>query len=277
MAVRKRSRDFVTTPPQIFTPAYYARLQEIERDHWWYRGMRAISARWLDAELCAQTGLRVLDIGCGAGYMQRWFQRYAWPQPVVGIDLDRSALSYARYHGGVTARASALGLPFTDCSFDIVHCADVLQHLPVDGGDALALVECHRVLAPGGLLLLRTNATPGLGDIVGDPHHQRYRLPALVGRVAASGFEILRSTHVNVLPSLAATARRVLLRPKVHTESDGTHVPGLPRIPRVSALNWALTREMSMEALLLSLPHATAPFGHSALVLARRREVCAHP
>lgn len=256
-----------TTAPYIFTPAYYARMQEIEASHWWYRGMRALSARWLDAELGGRKGLRVLDVGCGAGFMLRWAERYAAPRPVAGIDVDPSALFYTRQHGrGTVVQASALDLPFRSSSFDLVHCADVLQHLPTAGGDAAALAECHRVLAARGLLLLRTNATPGLGEAVGDPNFQRYRLSSLKARVCAAGFVVVRSTHVNVLPSLVATARRAAGGVDGHTP----HGPGIPLMPRVAALNWLMTRVSAAEAGLLGLPGVASPFGHSAMVLARR-------
>lgn len=260
-----------TASPRIFTPAYYARLQEIEVRHWWYRGMRALSTRWLDAELGGRTGLRVLDVGCGAGFTLRWLERYAAPRPVIGIDLDPSALGYARQHGrGMAARASAMQLPFRSGSFDAIHCADVLQHLPTADGDAAALVECHRVLTSGGLVLVRTNAAPGLGGAGDDPNFRRYRLGDLVARVRAAGFVVLRSTHLNVLPSLAATARRARRRPSAQTKGGHHHGPGIPRMPRVAGLNRLLSGVLAAEAAVLSLPGVAAPFGHSAMLLARR-------
>jgi len=260
-----------TTDPRIFTPAYYARLNQVEAEHWWYRGIRGLAARWLAAELGGRVGLRVLDVGCGAGFMLRWLERYAAPGPVVGVDLDNCALFYARRQGrGAVARASALDLPFRTGHFDLLHCGDVLQHLPGAGGDAAALAECARVLARGGLLVLRTNAAPGLGGVGDDPHYQRYRLSALEARVTGAGLELLRSTHVNVLPSLVATARRAARRPAGHPAGHRQHGPGLPRMPRLPGLNGALSGVLAAEAALLSLPRVSSPFGHSTLVLARR-------
>jgi SAM-dependent methyltransferase len=204
--------------------------------------------------------------------MLRWLERYAAPRPVTGIDFDDSAVAHARGQGrGLVARGSALALPFRPASFELVHCADVLQHLPTLGGDATALAECARVLAPGGLLLLRTNATPGLGAAGDDPNYQRYQLSILEAGMVAAGFTVLRSTHVNVLPSLVATARRAA--GGAPAQADGhlhRYAPGLPRMPRLPGLNRALAGLLAAEAVLLSLPRVASPFGHSTLVLARR-------
>jgi SAM-dependent methyltransferase len=259
------------TSPRIFTPAYYARLEEIEGTHWWYRGMRALTARWLSSASSGQTGLRVLDVGCGAGFMLRWLERSSTNANVVGLDFDPQALIYARHHGrGIVVHGSALGLPFGSAAFDLVNCADVLQHLPTATGGVEALSEIGRVLAPGGLLVVRTNATPGLGEAHGDAQYQRYRLTRLEEDVREAGLTVLRSTHVNVVGSLAGTLRRY--RQGVHAGSHADHVtqhgPGLPRLSRIPGVNALMTGLMTAEAMLLSLDHISSPFGHSAMVLA---------
>src|SRR5215208_5513505 len=44
------------TDPRIFTAAYYARLNEVEAEHWWYRGIRGLASRWLAGELGGRVG-----------------------------------------------------------------------------------------------------------------------------------------------------------------------------------------------------------------------------
>ncbi len=55
-------------------------------------------------------------------------------------------------------RASALALPYPSGTADVVISLDVLQHVPLGGGDVTALREMRRVLKPGGWLFVRTNA-----------------------------------------------------------------------------------------------------------------------
>ena len=63
------------------------------------------------------------------------------------------------------ARAEATALPFPDASFDRVAALGVLGYLSVSDL-AGALAECHRVLRPGGVLVIctgrRLNALAGL-------------------------------------------------------------------------------------------------------------------
>ena len=37
-----------------------------ETRHWWYAGMRRVALAVLDQALAGQSGLRILDAGCGA-------------------------------------------------------------------------------------------------------------------------------------------------------------------------------------------------------------------
>lgn len=271
MTVEETPLASTDNAPRIFTPAYYSRLEEIEASHWWYRGLRSLIARWL-AQTDPGERLRILDVGCGAGFMLRWFETYARGGIVVGVDFDPRALVCARGHGrGIVAQASAMQLPFANARFDLVNCADVLQHLPTANGAAEALAEIARVLAPRGLVILRTNAAPGLGD-TRDSDYQRYRLNDLEQQVRTAGLTVLRSTHVNVVPSILATLRGQGHAASHHAETSHVrqHGPGVPRLPRVPGVNAAMTALLYGEAMLLSRPGVSSPFGHSAMLLAQR-------
>lgn len=94
----------------------------------------------------------VLDLGCGDAL----FAAIACEQPpAVGVDPSIAALREAqeRYAHDTLSCGSATELPFRAESFQTVLCNSVIEHIP--GQDA-ALRECHRVLRPGGRLLLTT-------------------------------------------------------------------------------------------------------------------------
>lgn len=107
----------------------------------------------VDPAEIADTGDRVLDVGCGEG-------RHAHAAAlagatVVALDLDRERLLAARGDGDestghpVFCRADALNLPVPDGSFDVVICSEVLEHIP---DYQRAIAELERVLVPGGSL-----------------------------------------------------------------------------------------------------------------------------
>ena len=87
-----------------------------------------------------------LDVGCGSGVfatLSRDKERF-----VVGVDLSEAGLSLAAVE---KCRARAASLPFRDCSFDVVSCIQVFEHLD-DSEREAASREIARV-ARGWVLL----------------------------------------------------------------------------------------------------------------------------
>ena len=64
---------------------YYRRIREAEDAHWWFRGMRQISAALLGERL--RTGGRVLDAGCGTGGYLRWLLDEGSFSGAAGVDV----------------------------------------------------------------------------------------------------------------------------------------------------------------------------------------------
>ncbi|HUF46348.1 MAG TPA: class I SAM-dependent methyltransferase [Vicinamibacterales bacterium] len=199
--------------PKIFTPEYYARMRELEAASWWNAGMRDVAGRLLDLAGLAREGL-LLDVGCGSGQTMSWFldARPGWR--AVGLDLSIDGLRAARASGVPRVlRGSALELPLPSASVDLVISLDVLQHLPLDGGDRRALTEMARVLKPGGHVLLRTNAQtfPREPD---DPEHQfhKYEPAELRQRIEQAGLVVLRLGRLNALLGLAEIPRELRAR-----------------------------------------------------------------
>ncbi|XRQ13305.1 class I SAM-dependent methyltransferase [Actinomadura welshii] len=99
------------------------------------------------AKLLAAGPSRVLDIGCGEGAL-----RGAFPGPppfrLAGLDASGTML---RAHPGPRVQADARRLPFRDGTFGAAVAVNMLYHLD---DPVLALREAHRVLAPGGILLV---------------------------------------------------------------------------------------------------------------------------
>jgi SAM-dependent methyltransferase len=199
--------------PRIFTPEYYARMRDLEDASWWNAGMRDVAAALLSLHPLPHTG-RMVDIGCGSGQTMTWFERLHPGWETVGIDVAAEGLAAARARGTrLLACASALDVPLPSRSADVVVSLDVLQHLPLGGGDQRALGEMARVLKGGGTLLLRTNAQsfPYTPD---DPAYQfhKFTVRELERKLAGAGFQVRRVSRVNAILGLAEIPRELRVR-----------------------------------------------------------------
>src|SRR5262249_43598935 len=71
----------------------YHQFAEIERDHWWFRARREITAAVLQQRLATCPGRRILDVGCGTGGMLEMLTRFG---SVCGLDMSPEAIAYCR-------------------------------------------------------------------------------------------------------------------------------------------------------------------------------------
>lgn len=98
---------------------------------------------------------RVLDVGCGAGFLGNALSLAG--HRAEGVDLSRGSLEVARGRDA-TGRslwrvADAYRLPYRDGAFDAAAALDFLEHVDRPG-DVIA--EAARVLKPGGLFFFHT-------------------------------------------------------------------------------------------------------------------------
>lgn len=196
------------TGPMIFAPEYYQRMRDLERDSWWNAAMRDVAAQLLSTVTLPARGT-LLDVGCGSGQTMSWFRDAHQEWRTLGLDVAREGLVAAKRIGGEEVfGASALDLPMPQGSVDAVITLDVLQHLPLGGGDEQALREMHRVLRPGGLLFIRTNAQswPPTDDDPGYNFH-KYGTGELRAKLTRNGFRVRRIGRVNALLGLAEIPR----------------------------------------------------------------------
>jgi SAM-dependent methyltransferase len=96
----------------------------------------------------------ILDLGCGDGTAAGLAARHNPGHRMIGLDWSAGSLRQARRLGLTAVRAGIdVALPVASGAADVVIMSELIEHL-VDT-DA-ALEEVHRVLKPGGSLLLST-------------------------------------------------------------------------------------------------------------------------
>ena len=158
-------------------------------------------------------GERVLDIGCGPGYLASEMAEVVGREGfVLGVDPSPAMLAIAARRavpGMELAEGDALSVPAPDASFDAAVSTQVYEYVADIAG---ALAEARRVLKPGGRLLIldtdwdsivwRSSDDERMARVLAawDEHlahpHLPRRLPELL---ASSGFTLQKAAVVPVV------------------------------------------------------------------------------
>ena len=179
--------------------------------------------RILDA-LGLRPGERVLDLGCGPGFLAAEMAVAVGPRGAVhGADLSAAMLEIAarRAPGPDAApielsRQDVLGLSLPDAAFDAAVCTQVYEY--VDDMPA-ALAEARRVLVPGGRLLVldtdwdsivwRSDDDARMGRVLAawDDHLAHRDLPRRLPELLADAGFTLRDSEVVPILNVGYSAR----------------------------------------------------------------------
>lgn len=119
----------------------------------------------------------VLDLGCGYGGTCIALAQSG--ASVIGVDLDEVRVRGARILAGQQhpllsisfEQASAEELPFSDAAFDLVVCADLLEHVEHQN---FVVREISRVLRRGGLAYVSFPSLLSPHNLISDPHYRLF-------------------------------------------------------------------------------------------------------
>ncbi len=245
-------------------PAEFANIAKSEEHFWWYRGMKQILFRVLDPVAREHKFRRVLEGGCGTGYLSKVLEeRYGWP--MYPVDLGWEGLAYARGMGVRRAvQADISDLPFADSTFDSVLSMDVIVHFP-RGKEMRAFQELSRVLTPSGWAFLRVSAL----DILRSRHSrfahekQRFSRGRLIACAEAAGWKVHRCTYINSLLLPVAFAKFRIWEPLTRQPPTSGVQPVSPLLDRI------LYAPLALESALVG--HGVdLPLGQTLLLVGQK-------
>lgn len=248
--------------PQEMQQHTYSIMYQVEGAHWWFVGRRRIIESFVE-QIFPETGNstpRILDVGCGTGANLEMLSRFGAPE---GVDVSADALAFCRARGLTDLNeGTAENLPYPDQTFDLVTGLDLVEHLD---SDVAGLREMHRVLRPGGRILLFVPAFMFLWGVQDDisHHRRRYTLKELKRVVTEAGFTVERATYANITFFAPILVGRLLMRLTGFRPASENNL-------NVSALNGVLAPILGFERHFLK--RFSFPFGVSAICVARRAD-----
>lgn len=142
-------------------------------------------------------GTRVLDVGCGGGFVAQALTSAGYE--VVGVDPSVRAVRAA---DSAKAGRFAVGygerLPFAPAAFDAAVCSEVLEHVDSPGN---VLSEIARTMKPGATLLFSTPNRTWLSRLVLIDVAQRWRLTRVVPPSLHEWNHLIRPVELEVMMS----------------------------------------------------------------------------
>lgn len=256
-----------------YNPAHYATLFEVEDRHFWFvarnTALEAIVARETAG---LSPGYRVLEVGCGTGYVLRMLHRLCTGGTVIGMDLLHEGLRLAKGRSEARLVQGRVESPPFRERFELVGIFDTLEHVE---DDRAVLGHLRNLVQADGVLIVTVPAYQALwSEFDEEAHHcRRYEPAALCERLANAGFEVEYVTPFMTMLYPLVRGGRLLSdlirrgRRSLGTVGRSAVVEQLEIWP---GINSVLSFMLTQEARLLAR-HWRFPIGTSLLAVARVR------
>jgi SAM-dependent methyltransferase len=250
-----------------------ARLVVAEDQHFWFRA-RNHAVEMLVKQIVANlgSGYHVLEVGCGTGNVLRVLETTCTRGTVVGLELSRERLRFARQRITCPLVQGDLHHAPFKIPFGLIGLFDVLEHVPED---VRALQDISALLAPQGVLLLSVPAHPRLWSYFDEAssHYRRYTLDTLGHALTSAGYRIeyLTQYMASIFPLMWISRKLTAQRGTSAATRNFEQAWRLAQhdLTVVPVLNGFLSFLLRMEVPLLTRCYRL-PIGTSLLAIARK-------
>ena len=237
----------------------YARMDEQESEHWWFKARRNIIEATIRRIVPASGNARILEAGCGTGGNLEMLSAYG---SVDAFEYDEKAREISQSKSGLSVSFGALpdGIPFEGKQYDLIGLFDVLEHVEDDQGSIRAL---GKLLADDGALLITVPAFQWLWSKHDETHHhfRRYTKKSLSEAANAAGLEVTECGYFNSFLLPVAIGMRALKK-LIRSDAPDDTMPS-------ATLNNLLYRVFSSERHLIG--KLRMPAGLSVFAVVRKK------
>jgi SAM-dependent methyltransferase len=244
----------------------FARLVQLEANNFWFRSRNRIIVRMFRKYLRTPQPARVLEIGCGTGFVlsalreEKCFELVGAEQHLRGLLFAKQRLPDVEF-----VQLNARALPYCG-EYQAIGAFDVLEHIEQDEE---VMASVHSALAPGGLFFITVPQHAWLWSTTDDHacHKRRYSRTELLGKLRRNGFRIRRCTSFvfGLLPLMYLS--RLCQRGKKTEAAVADAVYDELALPRF--IDLGMETVMRIDELLIAA-NLSLPVGGSLLVVAER-------
>ena len=200
-----------------YAPDFFANLAQLEEGHFWFEARNELLL-WVIQKYCLDIK-KILEIGCGTGFVLRKLQSHFREAELYGSDLLIEGLYFAsqRVSTATLVQMDARDIPYQQ-EFDLICALDVIEHIEED---ELALSQMYNAVRPGGKIIITVPQHMFLWSTVDELsyHKRRYGRDDLINKVRKAGFEVIKTaSFVSLLLPLMLFNRS--RKSKEHKEFD---------------------------------------------------------
>jgi len=241
-------------------------LYQSEEKNFWFRVRNKIIGNAITRYISPQS--RILDVGCGTGYVSRYLKKMGYHIECADLFLDALQFCKERSAGDLYYQWNLSERLFIE-EFDGICAFDILEH--IDDDDAV-LKNMHDVLKPGGTLFITVPADKRLWSVMDiySEHKRRYSLQELRAKIESNGFKVIKLSYfMTLLYPFILFSRKLSFRKKSINDEDmkkQIKKEVMSELRPNVIINSLFFLIFSLEVPLIS--SVTVPFGSSLLCVA---------
>lgn len=181
-------------------------------------------AKWISESIRPFTPSKILDIGCGDGFIMEAMQRIYPKASIEGIEPYNEAVKIARLKGFEVYQGKVEQEILTNKKFDLVYSTNVIQHTESPG---LFIQNLNQYTEPEGLIVLScpNSTNPSIELVMGDQNFSF--APTHIKTLANnSSLSLLNYDQVPTLPGIF-NEQLFVLTIKLNSKNQQYNVPEL--------------------------------------------------
>lgn len=273
MGAGKRLAFFLTeasmsakkSPASDYPKEAYRLIVDREERHFWFRGRNHAISSLIRKYCPAITGKRLLEVGCGTGYVLRELAALGFR--VTGLDMHGDGITYAKKR--VPSATFIIGDLFgykPAKKFDAIGIFDVIEHI---SDDIKALGKCRSLLNPGGMLFVTVPARAELWSVYDtiSGHKRRYTKASLTRALEKSGYTVRFVGYLGFFQYLPHVLLKKFMVPSTHANDTLAILEDVLRMP-ATPINRLLLLSMRLDTYLTT--RVALPFGTSLIACAQK-------